>query len=221
LVQFLLMTRRGEESIMRTMNALAVALMAITPAAPAYAGEPMDTVRGGVERAMTVLADPGLTGDAHTAERHKELRAIAGALFDFSGMSRQALGTHWRERTPDERQKFVALFTDLLQNTYVAKIDTASAGSTVRYDAEDLHGDAATVRTTIATAKGTEIPVTYRLVRKENRWLIDDVDFGGVTLVSNYRAQFNQIIRSSSFEMLVQRLDKKPLGGSKPSGSGG
>jgi len=204
----------------QTLSRLAVAVVLVALAAPAYAGEPMDTVRGSVDRALKVLQNPALTGEAHTAQRHKELSEIASRVFDFEEMSRRALGVHWRERTPEERQKFVNLFSDLLEVTYFATIDTYTGTSTVRYQAENIQGDEASVRTTIVTAKGLEIPVNYRLLRKGSRWLIYDVDFGGITLVSNYRAQFNQIIRSSSFEMLVQRLDQKTIGGSKPAGSG-
>ena len=199
---------------------LVVALVLIAPAVVAQAGEPMETVRGGVERAMKVLENPALAGGAHAEERQKALSEIARGVFDFDEMSRRTLGLHWRERTPEERQTFVRLFTDLLETTYFAKIDTYTGGSSLRYEAENIQGDEATVRTTISTAKGAEIPIGYRLLRKQDRWLVYDVDFGGVTLVSSYRAQFNQIIRSSSFEVLVQRLDKKTVGTPKPAGSG-
>ena len=202
------------------LTGLALALVLMAPGAPAQAGEPMETVRGSMDRALKVLENPGLMGAPHTAERHRQLSAIARDAFDFEEMSRRALGAHWRERTAEERQTFVRLFTELLETTYFAKIDTYSSASTVRYGAESIQGDEATVRTTVASTKGPEISIDYRLLRKEARWLIYDVDFGGITLVSNYRAQFNQIIRSSSFDALVQRLDKKTTADSKPNGSG-
>jgi len=195
------------------LRSLAIALVLIVPAIPADAGEPMNTVRGALERAMKVLEDPALAGSAHLEERRKAVSAIAREVFDFDEMSRRALGAHWRERTPEERQTFVRLFTDLLETTYFAKIDTYTGGSTLRYPAESVQGDEATVRTTITTSKGVELPVSYRLLRKPDRWLVYDVDFDGLSLVSSYRAQFAQIIRSSSFEALVQRLGKKTLGG--------
>src|SRR5262249_13754768 len=207
--------RRSMASILRS---LAIALVLIVPAVPAEAGEGMNTVRGALERAMKVLEDPALAGNAHMEERRKAVSAIAREVFDFDEMSRRALGAHWRERTPEERQTFVRLFTDLLETTYFAKIDTYTGGSTLRYEPETMQGDEAIVRTTITTTKGAEIPVGYRLLRKQDRWLIYDVDFGGVTLVSNYRAQFVQIIRSSSFEALVQRLAAKSP--PKPAGAG-
>ena len=197
---------------------LAVALVLIAPVAPAHAGQPMETVRAGVERAMKVFENPALTGAGHTAERHRELSAIARGLFDFEEMSRRALGSHWSARTPAERRAFVNVFTKLLETTYFAQIDTYVGGSTLRYEAENIKGDDATVRTIIGSAKGTEIVVNYRLLRQDDRWLIYDVDFEGATLINNYRAQFNKIIRSSSFETLLHQLNQKAMTGSKPAG---
>jgi phospholipid transport system substrate-binding protein len=178
---------------------------------PAHAGPALDTVKAGVDRALKVLDDPALKGPAHATERRKLLRQIADGLFDFQEMSRRALATHWRERTPEERQKFVGLFADLLENTYFAKIDTYSGGGEVRYGAETVQGNEATVRTTIVTQKGVEIPADYRCQLKDGRWTVYDVSIEGVSLVNNYRAQFNQIIRTASFQELVQRLEKKSL----------
>jgi phospholipid transport system substrate-binding protein len=204
----------------RTTFAFLAAFL-VAAAAPALAGPPTDAVRGGVDRALKVLEDPVLKGEAHTAERRKQLREIANGLFDFEEMSQRALATHWRERTPEERQKFVGLFADLLENTYFAQIDTYSGGGSVRYGAETVQGDQATVRTTVVTAKGTEIPLDYRLLQKNGRWWVYDVSIEGVSLVNNYRAQFNQIIRTSSYQQLVQRLEKKAIPAPKPSSAGG
>src|SRR5215813_5633777 len=133
------------------LRSLAFALVLIAPVVAAQAGEPTETVRGGVQRAMKVLEDPALAGAAHAADRQKQLSEIAHELFDFDEMSRRALGAHWRERTPEERQTFVRLFTDLLETTYFAKIDTYSAGTMFRYEAENIQGDEATVRTKVTT----------------------------------------------------------------------
>lgn len=203
----------------RTMPGFVAALF-LAVAVPALAGPPTDAVRASVDRALKVLEDPALRGEAHTAERRKQLREIANDLFDFEEMSRRALATHWRERTPEERQKFVGLFADLLESTYFAQIDTYSGGGSVRYGAENVQAEQATVRTTIVTAKGTEIPLEYRLLLKDGRWFVYDVSIEGVSLVNNYRAQFNQIIRTSSYQQLLQRLEKKAIPPPKTSGAG-
>src|SRR5262245_54498903 len=152
-----------------------VAALVIACVVPAHAGPPTDTVRTGIDKALKILDDPNLKGEAHTAERRKLLREIANEVFDFEEMSRRALATHWRERTPEERQKFVGLFSDLLENTYFTQIDTHGSGGSVRYGAETLEGDQATVRTTIVSAKATEIPADYRLLQKDGRWWVYDV----------------------------------------------
>ncbi len=202
----------------RTVTGFVTALLLVALAAPTYAGPPTEAVRASADRAIKVLENPALKGEARAADRRKQLREIANGLFDFQEMSQRALATHWRERSPEERQKFVTLFADLLEHTYFAKIDTHSTGSTVRYGAETVQGDEASVRTTIVTAKGTEIPADYRLLQKNGRWVVHDVTIEGVSLVANYRAQFNQIIRTTSYKELVQRLEKKSLGEAKTSG---
>jgi phospholipid transport system substrate-binding protein len=194
------------------LTGLVAAVLVAALAAPVHAGPPTDTVRGGVDRALKVLENPSLKGNAHAGERRKILREIANTLFDFEEMSRRTLATHWRARTPEERQTFVGLFADLLENTYFASIDTYSGGGNVRYAGESAQGDEATVRTVIVTAKGMEIPADYRLQRKNGRWTVYDVNIEGVSLVGNYRAQFNQIIQRSSYKDLVQRLEKKVVG---------
>ena len=203
---------------MRTLTGLVAALLIVALAAPAHAGPPTDAVKSHVARALKVLENSSLKGDAHAAERRKMLREIANGLFDFEDMSRRTLATHWRARTPEERQKFVGLFADLLENTYFAKIDTYSGGGNVRYTGENTQSDESTVRTVIVTAKGTEIPADYRLLHRDGRWMVYDVNIEGVSLVGNYRAQFNQIIQRSSYKELVQRLEKKAIGESKTTG---
>jgi len=199
----------------RTAPVFFAVLLLVAPA-PALAGPPLDTLRAGIDRAVKVLEDPALRGDAHTADRRRLLREIANGMFDFEEMSRRALAVHWRDRTPEERQKFVGLFADLLENTYFNQIDTYTGGGTVRYGAESANGDQATVRTTIVTGKGAEIGAEYRMLQKDGRWLVYDVTIENVSLVNNYRAQFNQIIRTSSYQNLVQRLEKKTLPPPKP-----
>ena len=110
------------------------------------------------------------------------------------------------------------LFADLLDRAYISKIELYQ-GERVRYVAETADGDEATVKTVIATKKSSEIPVDYRLHRKDGRWLIYDVIIEGVSLVSNYRTQFNKIVQTESYDALVQRLRAKDA--AEPSASPG
>ena len=193
----------------RMVRGLAAVLVTIAVAGPVHASAPSDTLRDGVDRALRILEDPGLAGAAHATERRRQVREIADGLFDFEEMARRALGVHWRERTPVERQHFVGLFAALFESTYFSKIDAYGGGGGVRYGAETLDGDDATVRTTIVTSKGSEIPADYRLLRRDGRWRVWDVAIEGVSLVSNYRGQFNDIIRTASYPALVRRMEAK------------
>jgi len=143
--------------------------------------------------------------DARTADRRAALGTIANELFDFTEISRRSLARHWQPRTPAEREEFTRLFGDLLEYSYVSKIEVYS-GEKVVYVGELLDGDLATVRTRIITKQGTEIPVDYRLARQGDQWRAYDVLIEGVSLVANYRAQFNAVIQRTSYADLVKTL---------------
>src|SRR2546427_12465034 len=108
----------------------------------------------------------GLKNDAKAAERRATLRGIADEIFDFTEISQRSLGRHWQGRTPSECAEFVALFADLLERTYISKIESYS-GERVVYAGETLDGDLATVRTRFVPKQGTEIPVDYRLFQRD------------------------------------------------------
>jgi phospholipid transport system substrate-binding protein len=162
-----------------------------------------------VDRVLRVLEDPNLRQDARTAERRAAIRGLAFEIFDFRELSQRALARHWHGRSPAERDEFVHLFADLLERSYVGKIETYSGGDRIQYAGETAEGGQATVRTRIVTKAGTEIPVDYRLHRVGDRWLVYDVAIEGVSLVANYRAQFARIIQTSSFQGLVDKLKVK------------
>jgi phospholipid transport system substrate-binding protein len=197
--------------MMRTLAGILCALLLVVAAATAHAGAPADALKVGVDKALRILEDPALKGEAHAPDRRRQLREVADGLFDFEEMSRRTLAMHWQKRTAEEREKFTTLFADLLENTYFAQIDTYSGGGSVKYGAETMQADLATVRTVIVTAKGTEIPAEYRMHQKAGKWMVYDVSIEGVSLVNNYRAQFNQIIQRGGFADLVQKLQKKSV----------
>ena len=133
------------------------------------------------------------------------MRDLAVQAFDVSETAKRTLGPHWQRRTPAEREEFVRLFRDLLEQSYVSRIDEYG-GERIRYVNEQVDGDSATVRATIVTRQGAEVPVESRLLRRGDRWLIYDVLVENVSLVANYRSQFDRIIRTASYEELVNRL---------------
>jgi phospholipid transport system substrate-binding protein len=191
------------------MLALVAVAAVLTTSGAAWAGPPTDQLRGRVDRVLRVLEDPALKQEARTAERRAAIRGIAFEIFDFRELSQRALARHWQARNPAERDEFVQLFADLLERSYVGKIELYSGGEKIQYNAETIEGDQATVKTRIVTRGGTEIPVDYRMHRVGDRWLVYDVGIEGVSLVSNYRAQFNKIIQTASFRGLVDKLKAK------------
>jgi phospholipid transport system substrate-binding protein len=191
----------------RAVMATVVTILVAT-AAPARAGVPSDQLRVQVDRVVSVLDDTELRKSARATERRAALRRIANETFDFTEMSQRALGPHWQARTPAEREEFTGLFADLLERSYIGKIELYN-GEKVAYLGDAVDGDFATVRTTLVTKQGTDVPIVYRMARRGEHWLVYDVSIEGVSLVANYRAQFNKIIQTSGYASLVQRLRDK------------
>jgi len=160
-----------------------------------------------VSQALGVLQDEHLKKPERASERVTRLKEIADFRFDYGEMAKRALGAQWGKLGDRERQEFVELFTEFLTATYVEKIHTYS-GEEVRFLDERLEGEHAEVKT-IMVGKKTDTPLDYRLMMKEDDWKAYDVVVDGTSLIRNYREQFASIIRSSSFEHLVQMLRDK------------
>jgi phospholipid transport system substrate-binding protein len=181
---------------------LAVLLGSVTLA---WAGPPTDTLREYTEAVQKVLDDPDLQAEDRRHERRAAVRKLAAEAFDVQETARRALGRHWQQRTPTEREEFVQLFADLLEQTYIAKIDLYG-GERLRFTDERVDGDSAVVRAKVVTRQGTEVPVEGRMHKRSERWLLYDVTIEGISLIANYRSQFDRIIRTSSFNELIKRL---------------
>ena len=194
-------------SIRRALVIVSVLAASLALTREAAAGPPSDQLRSRLDRVVGILDDPALK--ARPEARRTALRGAAGDIFDFTEITRRSLGRHWQTATPAEREELTRLLTALLERSYVGKIETYSGGERIQYIAESADGEQATVRTRIVTKAGTEIPVDYRMHRVGDRWLVYDVTIEGVSLVANYRAQFNKIIQTSSFKGLVDKLKAK------------
>jgi phospholipid transport system substrate-binding protein len=179
---------------------------ALTLAQAAWAGVPTDQLRIQIDRVIKAVEDPELKSKA--SDRRATIRRIANETFDFNEMSKRALARHWQARTPAEREEFVKLFADLLERAYVSRIENFS-GEKVAYNGDTTDGDVALVRTKIVTKQGTDVPVDYRMLKRSDRWYVYDVVIEGVSLINNYRNQFNKIIQTSSYEALVDRMKSK------------
>ncbi len=193
------------QRVVMVVLAMAVALVL---GGPAWAGPASEQLKVQIDRVIQVLNDPELKADAKIEDRRAAVRRIANDIFDFRETTQRSLGPHWQGRTPAERDEIVALFADLLERSYIGKIETYN-GEKILFLGDTVEGGQATVRTRLVTKQGTEVPVDYRMHRKGDRWLTYDVSIEGISLVANYRAQFNRIIQSSSYAGLVQKLKTK------------
>lgn len=180
-----------------------------------WAGAPTDQLRDGVDRVFKILQDPAMAGSNHAAQRRSAVFTAAGTIFDFGEMAKQSLGKHWTGRTPAERTQFVALFTALMQHSYISKVDQ-HGGAQMVYQGETVDGNLAAVRTTIPLSNGGAMPLEYRMHKANARWQVYDLSIDGISLVSNYRAQFNKVIRLGSYDVLVAKLQSHQTEFSSP-----
>jgi len=192
----------------RTLMTMTAALLLGLTATVAAALTPTETVKSRVDEALQSLSQTANPGAEASERRRADIRRAADTLFDFPDMSRRALGRHWTDRTPAEREEFTRLFTDLIARTYIGKIDRY-AGESIAYVGERVDGDEASVRSQVVTAKGSQIPVEYRLHRANDVWSAYDVLIENVSLVGTYRSQFDRIIKAESFANLLRRLREK------------
>jgi phospholipid transport system substrate-binding protein len=183
-------------------------LVALAAAAPAAAGAPTDQLKGAIDRVISTIESPALKGEGKVMDRRREVRKIANDIFDFGEISRRSLARHWQGLSDRDREEFIVLFGDLLERSYVSRIEQYG-GEKIQYTGEKVEGDLAVVSSKIIAKGGTEVPVDYRMLRRGDRWLVYDVSIEGVSLVANYRTQFNKIIQTSSYKDLVKKMKAK------------
>jgi phospholipid transport system substrate-binding protein len=166
-----------------------------------------EAVKTSVEQVIGLLEDKELKKPDRTMERRQRLQKIFNDRFSYEEMSKRSLGAQWNNLNEAQRQQFVDLFRQLLSRTYTGTIEGYS-GERFQYLSERTEGDYAEVRTKLISRKG-EIPINYRLFSKAGEWQVYDIVVDGISMVSNYRAQFTNIIRAASYEELVQKLQNK------------
>lgn len=180
-------------------------VLAAMPAADGAGPGPTEQLRGAIDQILQVLEDPALKGSVRAADRHRAVRQITDEIFDFEETARRAMAQHWRSLTPAQRSEFVETFSDLIERAYMSKIELYS-GEKIQYPGERVEGDVATVATRILTKKGAEVPIDYRMLKRGERWRVYDVSIEGVSLVASYRTQFNNVIRTSSYDELLRKM---------------
>jgi len=176
---------------------------------PAHPSEVTEQVKSTIEEVVKILKDPSLQGPEKAPARRTRLQTAIAELFDFEEMAKRSLARHWSKRSDKEKGEFVALFRKLIEKSYIEKIERYT-DEEILYVGERRKDGRALVKTKIVTKQGTEIPIHYRLLNEQERgWMVYDIVVEGVSLVSNYRSQFNRIIRSSSYRKLIKRLQSK------------
>ena len=193
----------------RRVLVLAAALLAVWLAGypELEAGPLTDQFKADLERVLGVIEETGKNG-VDVTRRREAIRAAAEPVFDWREMSSRSMGVHWQARSEPERAEFVDLFRDLIQRSYITHVERYS-GEPVRFTGEKVEGDFGVVNTRLITRQGQEVPLDYRLVNREGRWRVYDVLVEGVSLVGNFRTQFDKVIRASSYDELVKRLKAK------------
>jgi phospholipid transport system substrate-binding protein len=196
---------------MKTLGKISIAIalfaMLLLPAL-GNAAVATDQLRGTIDAVIEVLKNPALKGDAKKTERRAKIRGVIAGRFNYTEMAQRTLGKHWQERNAQEKEEFAKLFGALIENSYISKLE-GFTNEKVLYSAENIVQSSALVKTRIVTTKGTEIPVDYKLIDKGGNWMVYDVVIEGVSLVANYRTQFNKTLMQSSFDELVKQLKTK------------
>ena len=177
---------------------------------PLGAGTSAEQLRSTVDGVLAILNNPNLKSEARGKERHAQLRRVIYPRFDFAEMAKRSLGPHWQRRTPEEQQEFVKVFTDLLEQSYVDKIEFYN-GEKVVYTNEVQDKGYSDVDTKVVTRKGEEFSVNYKLHLVDGGWKVYDVVVENISLVNNYRSQFNRIITTASYEELIRRMKEKQI----------
>jgi phospholipid transport system substrate-binding protein len=197
-----------QEDIVRKWPAGLMLLILLMVPFPAFAGVPLDTVKSNVSGVLDVLRDPKLQGESGKKVKEERIAAAAEKLFDFVELSKRTLGVNWNKLNPEQRKEFVQLFKTILKDAYVDKI-TAYTNEQVNFTKEvPLTETTVEVQSGVVTKSG-QVPIYYRVIKKDNEWKVYDVVIEGVSLISNYRTQFREILGNNPPEKLLETLRKK------------
>jgi phospholipid transport system substrate-binding protein len=186
-----------------------VVLIDVSLARSAPGVGPQERVQVTMSAVSAILANPNLQGTDKDLERKQRVRQIILEAFDFEEMAREVLGAHWGKLTPQQRNEFTDLFGNLFERSYSRMVLRFLGERDTTYGTESIQQERATVTTTLISKRDAKLPVDYQLVHHGEQWLIYDVVVDGISLALNYRAQFSKILRTSSYETLVQRIKSK------------
>jgi phospholipid transport system substrate-binding protein len=170
---------------------------------------PKEQIKTTIDKVLDIIKDPKYKGKSKTLQRRESIKKEIINIFDFEEMAKRSLGIYWRERTLQEKKEFVELYKDLLERSYINKIESYSDEEILYTDEKIEDSKYAEVKTKVITKDKKEVPIDYKLYFTGRGWKIYDVIIEGVSLVSNYRSQFNKIIRNYSYQELIKRMKTK------------
>ena len=185
-----------------TILALGLSL-AFAPVVGSAEGSAIDAVRSSVDGILDILKKDDMDKDA----KRSAMEVIIDERFDFRAMSQRTLATNWKKASDAEKQEFTDLFSQLIQSSYVGKLE-AYTNETVEYVTEKVKGRKALVETVIKTASA-DIPLNYKMYSKDGNWLVYDVIIEGVSLISNYRSSYQTIVKNEGFDGLMAKMKAK------------
>ena len=189
---------------------LTLEMLVLLSAGTGIAGEANDQLKQSVDKVLAILNDPTLKGTGNSQERRQKVKEVIYARFDFNEMAKRSLGPQWQKRSPEEQKEFVELFTSLLEYSYIENIDSYN-GEKIRFLNQRQDKDFAEVNTKLINNKGQEFSLDYRLQNTNGDWKVIDVVIENISLVNNYRAQFNRLLGKSSFAELLDTMKQKKL----------
>jgi phospholipid transport system substrate-binding protein len=182
--------------------------MLLCGALPLHAGAPTEEIRTAIDQGVEVLKSAKLENSKQRAQVINQLRDIVYTRFDFEEMAKRSLGSHWRRINPQQQKEFVNAFTELLETTYADRIDLYE-GQQVEYVGETIDKNYAEVNTKVIGKNRETYSVDYKLHQVGGKWRIYDVVAENISVVNNYRSQFNRVVVNSSIEELIKRIKQK------------
>ncbi|OPX97626.1 MAG: Toluene tolerance, Ttg2 [Syntrophorhabdus sp. PtaB.Bin047] len=196
-----------EEEVRRVLAGLMILIMSMVPF-HVFAASALDMVKINANSVLDVLRDPKLKGEAGKKVKEQKIEAAAEKLFDYVELSKRTLGLNWNKLSMDQRKEFVELFKTLLRNTYIDRI-TAYTNEKVEFTKEVQLTETTTEVQSVVTKGNTKVPINYRVIKKGSDWMVYDVVIEGVSLISNYRTQFREILGNNPPQVLIDTLRKR------------
>jgi phospholipid transport system substrate-binding protein len=178
----------------------------------AHAVTPLETIRADINKVLDILRDPSLKGESGKKTKKAKIRSLAREMFDFTELSRRTLAQNWKKLNSEQQKEFTDLYASLLEETYANRIVSYTNEKVLYGKEKNLTEKTVEVQTTIVTTQKTDIPINYRVIRKDDEWKVYDVVIEGVSLINNYRTQFREILANKPPETLIDILRKKVEG---------